>query len=396
MTTQAGRKPVILTCIGAFWPGNDSSGPNQSIMGLARALGGEFDFLQVSRDRPFGEETPLAKPGVWIDRVYARVRYCEPSRFGARGLKHILCNETYDLVLLNGFFDREYTMPILQMRKLGLIPRKPTILSPRGEFSQGALALKPRRKAIYIEVARAAGLLSDICLHATNEAELRDIKTAFPWAGSYACVANVRPLLPLQPHRPCDASLRLAFVGRISQVKNLNFALQALRSVTSKVTFNIHGPVEDAVYWDACGRTISSLPQNVTVNYKGAISNGDLPAMFAECDLLYLPSVSENFGHAIFEALSCGVPVLIGDQTPWKNLREKGAGWDLPLGKTEPFTFAIDELAAMSEAQRERLREGARALAVAYVSEGTAVKDTIALFDAMLKNAGATSQHKAA
>lgn len=395
MTTRTTPKPVVLTCIGAFWPGNDSSGPNQSIKGLARALGGEFEFLQISRDRPFGEDRPLAQHGIWIDQGYARVRYCEPSRFGPRGLMQILRNEHYDLVLLNGFFDREFTIPVLQMRKLGLIPRKPTILSPRGEFSPGALALKPRRKSIYIAAARAAGLLDDVWLHATDETELRDVKSVFPWAAGYVCAANVRPLLLLQPHRRHQGTLRLAFVGRISAVKNINFALQALANVQSKVKFDIFGPLEDPVYWDTCCRTISSLPQNVSVDYKGPISNDDLPAYFAECDLLYLPSVSENFGHAIFEALSCGVPVLIGNQTPWKNLSEKGAGWALPLDSPEPFTAAIDELAAMSEAQRERLRNGARALAEAYVSEGTAVTATAAMFDALLNNAGATVQHKA-
>ena len=33
-----------------------------------------------------------------------------------------------------------------------------------------------------------------------------------------------------------------------------------------------------------------------------------------------LPTGGENFGHAIFEALSCGVPALISDRTPWRDL----------------------------------------------------------------------------
>lgn len=370
-------RPVVVVAFGASQRATAAAGPVVSIKALTQRLDHRFDF-RILANPQLGLGT-----GVETPRGFAElISYFKRT--------------PHDLLVLSSFFDREYTLPILLLRRLGLVERRPTILSPRGEFSQGALALKRSRKATYIAAARTAGLLNDVWLHGTSEAELLDVKSVFPWAAGYVCAENIRSLLPLQPHRPCESYLRLAFLGRVAPVKNLNFALQALANVQSKVKFDIYGPLEDPVYWDTCCRTISALPQNVSIDYKGPISNDDLPAYFAECDLLYLPSVSENFGHAIFEALSCGVPVLIGDQTPWKNLSERGAGWSLPLDRPEPFTAAIDELAAMSEAQRERLRHGARALAAAYVSEGTAVTATAAMFDALLNNAGATSQHKAA
>lgn len=369
-------RPVVVVAFGASQRATAAAGPVVSIKALTQRLEHRYDF-RILANPELGLGTGVETPRGFAELISYFKRTPQ------------------DLLVLSSFFDREYTLPILLLRRLGLVERRPTILSPRGEFSQGALALKRGRKVTYIAAARSAGLLNDVWLHGTSEAELLDVKTVFPWAAGYVCAENIRSLLPLQPHRPCESYLRLAFLGRVAPVKNINFALQALANVQSKVKFDIFGPLEDPVYWDTCCRTISSLPQNVSVDYKGPISNDDLPAYFAECDLLYLPSVSENFGHAIFEALSCGVPVLIGNQTPWKNLSEKGAGWALPLDSPEPFTAAIDELAAMSEAQRERLRNGARALAEAYVSEGTAVTATAAMFDALLNNAGATVQHRA-
>jgi glycosyltransferase involved in cell wall biosynthesis len=54
-----------------------------------------------------------------------------------------------------------------------------------------------------------------------------------------------------------------------------------------------------------------------------------------------LPTTGENFGHAIFEALAAGRPVLISDQTPWRHLRQAEAGWDIPLNASAEFRNAI-------------------------------------------------------
>ena len=45
----------------------------------------------------------------------------------------------------------------------------------------------------------------------------------------------------------------------------------------------------------------------------------------------------------ISEALVSGCPVLISDQTPWRNLEEAGVGWDIPLGETERFQSVLQQ-----------------------------------------------------
>ena len=44
-------------------------------------------------------------------------------------------------------------------------------------------------------------------------------------------------------------------------------------------------------------------------------------------DFLALPTLSENFGFAILESLSRGVPVLTTNKTPWMDIQNKNAGW---------------------------------------------------------------------
>jgi hypothetical protein len=44
----------------------------------------------------------------------------------------------------------------------------------------------------------------------------------------------------------------------------------------------------------------------------------------AEYDLFLFPTLGENYGHVISEALASGCPVVISDQTPWRNLEAEG------------------------------------------------------------------------
>ena len=60
----------------------------------------------------------------------------------------------------------------------------------------------------------------------------------------------------------------------------------------------------------------------------------------AKNDLFFFPAHGENYGHVIAEAMAAGCPVLISDQTAWRNLEEKGAGWDLPLDAPGRFRAA--------------------------------------------------------
>lgn len=387
MPPESIGKPVVLTLISAYTPGNGASGPNLSIKGIVEALNDEFVFLRVSLDRPAGGRRALAESGRWHDGPAETVRYCPPApgRFGARGLAGILRSTHYDLLLLNGFHDREFTIPTLLMRKFGLAPVRPTIVSPRGEFSRAARGLKPGRKSAYTVLARHIGLCDDVWLHGTSAEELEDIRRGFPFARGYLVAPNVRRLTaPPAPVVAADGVCRLLFLARISRVKNLDLALRALARVKANVTFDIYGPREDGQYWAECEQLIGALPPNVVARYAGQIDNDAVPAALAACDLLFLPSRSENFGHAIFEALSCGVPALIGDATPWRSLGSDDAGWDLPLGDPGTFAQTIDAFAAMDARARARLRAGARTRAERWVADSDAVEQTRRMFRAAL------------
>jgi glycosyltransferase involved in cell wall biosynthesis len=143
--------------------------------------------------------------------------------------------------------------------------------------------------------------------------------------------------------RKYAGQLRGVFLSRISPEKNLLFALRMMDGLLGEVTFDIYGPVGNVEYWNKCTMAIAALPRNVRVQYMGMIEHERVGEVFAEHDLFLLPSLGENYSHVTCEALSAGCPVLISDRTPWRNLQEKGVGWDVPLEDEGRFRAILQQ-----------------------------------------------------
>ena len=95
-------------------------------------------------------------------------------------------------------------------------------------------------------------------------------------------------------------------------------------------------------------------------------------ATIARHDLFLLPTRGENFGHVIFESLAAGVPVLVSDRTPWRDLDARGSGWVRSLETPEAFVDVLESAAARDPATRRAAAVAAHAHAL-EVSRSAAV-----------------------
>ncbi|MBK8521413.1 MAG: glycosyltransferase [Chitinophagaceae bacterium] len=129
------------------------------------------------------------------------------------------------------------------------------------------------------------------------------------------------------------------------------------------IEYNIYGPIKDKQYWEACEAQIKKLPPNITVNYHGDIAPDKIAAALAASHVFILPSKSENFGHAIYEALSAGRPVITSNNTPWNKLEDAKAGMNVSLTDTAELVQAIERFAGMGQEELEAWSKGARAYA---------------------------------
>jgi glycosyltransferase involved in cell wall biosynthesis len=133
-------------------------------------------------------------------------------------------------------------------------------------------------------------------------------------------------------------------------MKNHLEILHAFKPVKYKVLWHIFGPVKDQAYWDQCKEVIKILPANIQVFYHSAIPPDQIASALESIQVFILPSKSENFGHAIFEALSAGKPVITTNTTPFIDLNQKKAGHTLSINNLQSQLIqAINDFAEMDQ-----------------------------------------------
>jgi glycosyltransferase involved in cell wall biosynthesis len=171
------------------------------------------------------------------------------------------------------------------------------------------------------------------------------------------------PILFKQP-----GNLKLVSVALVGPMKNYHLVLAALKKAEGNVTYNIYGPVVNRNYWNDCLNIIKDLPNNIQVNYHGELPPEKVKDILAENHVFILPSVSENFGHAIFESLSAAKPVITSNNTPWKNLQNFNAGWNTET-TTNDIAVVINEAIALNNDQYSNMCNGAKAVADEYLNK---------------------------
>lgn len=225
------------------------------------------------------------------------------------------------------------------------------------------------------------GIHKLIRFHATNQEEKKEIESFFP--GSRTIVANNLPDMKQPPLQFCEkqtGTLNCVFIARIVPIKNLLFLLSVLEKVKTAVNLTIIGPKENEQYWNSCEETIKQLPGNIKVNMKGDVRKDLLNGILIQNHLFVLPTTGENFGHSIFESFLSGRPVLISDQTPWRNLAQKQVGWDLSLSDQQAFVNAIETAAGWNQQEFETFSRNSWEFAHNFITDPRLVEEYKVLF----------------
>jgi hypothetical protein len=93
-----------------------------------------------------------------------------------------------------------------------------------------------------------------------------------------------------------------------------------------------------------------------------------------------LPTQGENFGHSIFESFMIGRPILISNKTPWLDLNEKNAGWDVDIIQPNSFVPFIEEAANWQQQTFDEYCKGAWQVANDYINNPKLVSDYNQIF----------------
>jgi glycosyltransferase involved in cell wall biosynthesis len=341
-------KEVDVFCLSSFYlPGYKSGGPVRTISAMVQNLSGSVHFNIFTTDRDLMDTDSYIGISVneWNKIGNASVYYEKRSIFTPFHLISVIRKTSHEILYFNSFFDPLFTLLPLLARRIGLIPRKRTILAPRGEFSEGAIAIKSWKKKPFIFFGKNLGLYRDIIWHASSKYEAEDIRNIIGVSNDYIHIAS--DLTLVSPEKivgkiKVPGNLKICFISRLSPKKNLDYVLRILQKANYPLELDIYGPIEDVVYWNLCEDLIRSMKTKVKVSYKGIADHSNIRETFALYDLFFFPTKGENYGHVIIEAMLAGTPVLLSNTTPWRDLERIGVGWDLPLTDQDAFVKAIE------------------------------------------------------
>ena len=345
----------IFISIPWFTPAFKAGGPVQSIANMVEALNEGYQFyIYTSNEDLHKQPIAVAHTDQWVEyNDYTKVWYS-----GKHDRSQHLVEQAEalkpDILYVIGLFDWHFNIVPLLYAKA---ERK--LVSVRGMLHPGALSQKSWKKRIFIQGMKWMKIDKKISFQATDEAEAVFIKNVFKEAqvsvaGNFPRLLNKQLAAPKEP-----GHLKMVSIGIISPMKNYLPVLQALSEVKTNIHYTIYGPVKESVYWEQCLQAIRTLPENITVDYQKELPPHKVPVKLESKHLFILPSKSENYGHAIVEALSAGLPVITSYAVPWTGLSESMAGVNV-----EPTVAnirqAIKSFAAMEQEEYNQYCEGAR------------------------------------
>lgn len=348
------RKSIFIT-IPWFYPAYKAGGPIQSIVNMINELKEGYTFYVFCGNTDLNNEKVFGiKTDQWVKyNAYTSVWYASAKNRSNTLMEQVaICKP--DILYIVGLFDWHFNIVPLMFCK---VSKK--ILSVRGMLHPGALTQKKFKKQVFLQGLKIFKNFKNIRFHATDKEEEKYLQQHFGDNIDTIVASNIPRLIHSETTKFKEPnSLSLVSIALISPMKNHLEVIKALTDVKENITYNIYGPIKDLMYWKECFEIIQTLPENIKVQQHGDIQPMLVSNVLNENDVFILPSKSENYGHAIIEALSTGLPVITSNNTPWNNLDVEKAGVNLEPNSTE-ITKAISFFVKMNNEELQVFKLGA-------------------------------------
>lgn len=360
-----------------FYPSKKRGGPTVSITNMVKNLAEKFDLSVVTIIYDKDSDKPYDNVNVGKNRLFdSDIYYLQDNNIKAFFSR---ISEIHpDVVYVSSLFSYQYSIAAFKYARRHKNIR--TVIAPRGELMPLALKRKQLVKQVFLLIVKM--LINDNTeFHVTSDEEEIALRKYFKNNRVWK-IKNLPSKISVEDKNlPKSAgSLDIAMVGRIHPIKNVEYAIRLLNEIKGNVTLDIYGPEEDKKYTDLCRKAAAELPSNIKVNFMGLIEHDSVGDELKKHHIFLSPTESENYGHSIIESLLCGVPVVISCNTPWQNLKNSNAGYDIDLGDRKSFVQALQEFTDMDDETYKLWTYGART----YINSGLAVEETVNKYIEML------------
>ena len=178
--------------------------------------------------------------------------------------------------------------------------------------------------------------------------------------------------IPLE--REPRSAHRLLFVGQLIERKGLRPFLLALDRWAQ---LNPKREIELWILGEGPSRgELETVPlaNNVLVKFLGSKPNSEVPKVFEQCGILVFPTLSDEWGLVVNEAMAAGLPVLGSRYSEAvEEMVEPGVtGWKFRTDHADEMDGAIDQAMRVSDEQLDLMRRAARERAASFAPDKVA------------------------
>jgi glycosyltransferase involved in cell wall biosynthesis len=254
-----------------------------------------------------------------------------------------------------------WQFPVHYMARAAQKKKIPYVISPRGMLEPGALKFSSFKKRVAGVSFQNKNLMLAECLHATGELEAKNLRR-YGLKNPIAVIPNglaVNKFNEFLEKGKFTGNHTILFLSRIHPKKGVMSLIEAwaeLESIYKEWILVIAGNDENQYEKKL---KLQARKMNIAhrIRFVGPVYGDKKKELFRNSDLFVLPSLSENFGIVIAEALASGTPVITTQETPWEDLVRYKCGWWIQADKNALVNALKNALSLESE---ERLDMGRR------------------------------------
>jgi len=357
----------LLHVVPTYLPAVRYGGPIYSVHGLCRALAHRGHAVKVFTTNVDGagvSDVPVGVPVVMdgVEVTYfatglGRRLYRSPDMW------RVLSDQIgqFDVAHLHSVFLWPTTAGAAAARRAKI----PYVLSPRGMLVPELIQRKSRiAKSLWIRAFERRNVAAAASVHVTSEIEAHDLARLAVATQRVAMIPNGVDMPPdalLQKKQDREGGRSKAMpvvlcLGRVSWKKGIDRLIRAMAQVPQGRLVIAGG--DDEGHVAELRAVAAECGMTHRVEFLGEIAWARKWELLEQAEVFALASHSENFGIAVLEAMSCGVPVIVTPEVGLaKVVAETGAGL-VAGGRAEEFGMALSRLLSDPQLRRDMGRVG--------------------------------------
>ncbi|TAJ52166.1 MAG: glycosyltransferase [Nevskiaceae bacterium] len=250
------------------------------------------------------------------------------------------------------------------------------VAQPCGMLQTWSLQQSRHKKALAWWLYQRRLLETAAAVVVTSEDEAQDLR---PRLSAEVEIVRIPHGIDLPAPTPEAQRQRQAlFLGRLHPKKQVDLLLRLWAELRPPGWRLLIAGEGEPAYEQQLRALVAERGLQEQVRFLGLVSGEAKQRLLAESQLFLQPSLQENFGFAVAEALAAGLPALTCQGMPWSELRDRDCGWWVPADPTA-VGAALSLALALPAERLAAMGERARQLASCYGWRATA-EQSLALY----------------